>query len=394
MSNMLTCPYCYETFAARQMLFRCNGRPSRTNKRCSLKLDQVLADQTGARLELPPVFRADGRKGAAACPECGSETTYKVCPFCHSLLPTHFGHADSRVIAMAGAKGSGKTTYMTVLLHEMMNRVGSRFRAAVVSADDETRMRFVQTYEDPLFREHRMLAPTRSAGNGARVTPLVFRLSVAPSGWLASRPVNTLLSFFDSADVEFSGQRSADVTSRYLTRADGILLLLDPLQLAGAQSLVASGVPLPVAESYEMPLNVLSRATDILLAKDGHGRRAKISKPIAIVFTKIDAMWHGLDRVSPLRTHPPEGPRFDTADSLSVHEEIRHLLREWDCEIDQFLQSHYTHYRYFGISSLGQPPTKANDVAPSGIQPYRVADPLLWILSEFGTVPRTEPGLR
>jgi hypothetical protein len=37
-------------------------------------------------------------------------------------------------------------------------------------------------------------------------------------------------------------------------------------------------------------------------------------------------------------------------------------------------------------------PTADNEVAASGIQPYRVADPVLWLLSEFGAVARTREG--
>ncbi|MGW0188918.1 hypothetical protein ACWDV7_24530 [Streptomyces sp. NPDC003362] len=80
-------------------------------------------------------------------------------------------------------------------------------------------------------------------------------------------------------------------------------------------------------------------------------------------------------------------------DSLSVHEEVRRLLKDWDgVPIDHLLDNHYTRYRYFGVSSLGRNPTPDARVAPTGIQPYRVADPLLWLLSEFGSVPKAGRG--
>jgi hypothetical protein len=394
MAKMLACPYCYEKFTDREILFRCNARLSRTNQQCARGPDPVLLARTGKGGDWGPVFEADGRKSTANCTRCGSETTYRICPICHSQLPVQFGIVGSRMIAMAGAKDSGKTVYMTVLLHELKNRVGDRFGAAIMGADDETRKQFEDNYENPIYDRSELPTTTlRAAQLEGRVPPLVYRFSAKPSP-RASRPEHTLLSFFDTAGEDFLTQESLDVNTRYLACADGILLLLDPLQMAGARRLAVPGIRVPpTGPEYETPLNILSRVTDILLARNPNGARAKISKPIAVVFTKLDTVWHNLERVSPLRAQPPDGPRFDVSDCLDVHEEIRHLLREWEGgQISQILENNYAQYRYFGISALGQPPTDDNFVAPSGIQPYRVADPLLWMLTEFGAVPKTGKG--
>jgi GTPase SAR1 family protein len=299
----------------------------------------------------------------------------------------------SRMIAMAGATASGKTVYMTVLLHELKNRVGDRFGAAIMGADEETRKLFEDRYENPIYAG-RLPPPTqRAASLNNRVPPLVFRFSAKPGGLLAARPGHTLLSFFDTAGEDFSAQESIEVNTRYLANADGILLLLDPLQMAGVRNLAIPGTQMPAtARDDESPQNILSRVTEILLARK-RGTKTKISKPIAIVFTKLDAVWHNLDRASPLRQQPSESQQFDVTDCLDVHEEIRHLLREWQGgQISHILENHYARYRFFGVSALGQPPTDGNDVAASGIQPYRVADPLLWMLSEFGAVPKSGKG--
>ncbi len=235
MPSLLACPYCYETFAAREIMFRCNGRLSRTNISCALRTDPVLVQRMGIQRDLGPEFKADGRKGTAACPDCGGETTYRICPICHSTLPVQFGVVGSRMIAMAGAKDSGKTVYMTVLLHELRNRVGDRFGAAIMGADEETRKRYEISYENPLYDDNRLPPTTqRAAQQDNRVVPLVFRFSAARG--LGNRPGHTLLSFFDAAGEDFGDQESVDVNTRYLACADGILLLLDPLQMAGARS--------------------------------------------------------------------------------------------------------------------------------------------------------------
>jgi hypothetical protein len=399
MTATLACPYCYETFTAREIMFRCNGRLSRAGRRCELRQDPILgARRPSERRELGPVFTADGRASRAPCPECGSDTTYRICPVCHSLLPVQFGVVGSRMISMAGAKDSGKTVFMAVLLHELRNRIGEQYSASIMGADDETLKRFAARYEDELYVRGQMFPSTQGAGqNDGRVDPLVFRFAATPGSLLASRPEHTLLSFFDTAGEDFLTQDSVDVNTRYLARGDGILLLLDPLQMLGARDLAVPGTPLPdIGPAHESPSHILTRVTNILLAQPGRRRRkSQIDKPIAVVFTKIDALWHAFDPGSPLRAQPPAGSRFDVADSLDVHEEIRHLLRSWQGgQINETLRAYYPRHRFFGVSALGGAPTPDNAVGPRGIQPYRVADPLLWMLSEFGAIPRVTPGSR
>jgi hypothetical protein len=391
----VACPYCYETYPARQIMFRCNGRTSRDGKQCELRQDEVLARSRGIRRDLGPVFKPDGwakgKTNAAACPDCGNSTNYRICPVCHSLLPAQFGMISSRMIAMAGAKDAGKTVFMTVLLHELRNRVGAQYDAAIMGADDETLRRFTVQYEDELYVRNHVFPTTQGAGqNEGRVDPLVFRFSATPDRLGASRPEQTLMSFFDTAGEDFNTQESTDVNTRYLACADGIMLVVDPLQMAGARELAAPGTPLPgTGPAYESPATILTRVTNLLLHQT-KGGKSQISKPVAVVFTKIDTLWHTFGDGSALRTTPPRGSRFDTADSLDVHEEIRHLLRSWEgTQIDQILRKFYIHHRFFGVSALGRPPTPDKEVAASGIQPYRVADPLLWLLSDFGAVPKT-----
>ncbi|MFE0516499.1 hypothetical protein [Streptomyces sp. NPDC058964] len=396
MARRLTCPYCYETFAAREIRFRCNSRLSRTRKQCQRRRDAVLDERFGRRPsnDVGPDFAADGRRSTAVCPDCDGETTYRICPVCHCELPVQFGMVDNRLIAMVGAKASGKTIYMTVLLHEMRNQVGEAYGASMMGLDDTTMRRYSSEYEDRLYRDRQMFPGTQTASTNAnRVEPLVFRFGLRRRGLFGERPQHTVLSFFDTAGEDFSTRESVELNTRYLTGADGIILLLDPLQMPGARERALPGTALPGTEGLDAPVNVLGRVTNMLLAARGGKAAAKIETPLAVVFSKLDAFWHLLDNGSPLRAHAPARGRFEVGDSLSVHEEVRQLLKEWDgVPIDQALENTYARYRYFGVSSLGRSPTPDARVAPTGIQPYRVADPLLWLLSEFGSVPKAGRG--
>jgi Double-GTPase 2 len=388
----LYCPYCYGAFSEREIWFRCSGRIGPKGQRCAHEIDKLLRDRTGFGGVLPPVFDADGRMRAANCPKCGAESTTRICPACHSQLPVHFGKVRSRMIALVGAKESGKTVYMTVLVHELMHRVGEDLNAAIGGADDNTRLRFASDYEQPLYRDARLLAPTTTATRDR--APLVFRFTTEGKSSRLSRngtgePQRTLLSFFDTAGEDLRSAQSVEENVRYLAAADGIVLLLDPLQMRGARKLAAPGSRLPTpGAAGDEPANVLENITDLIMAKEGIKASQRIGKPLAVVFTKMDALLHDLKETSPLLRPPAHTPYFDERDSLEVHTEIQRLLARWEgSRIDQIAQKNYRTYRYFGVSALGETPTQENRVSPRGIRPYRVTGPFIWMLAQFGTVP-------
>ncbi len=399
----LHCPYCYEPFGRWEIEFRCSGRTGWGGLRCQPEPDKVLSEHIGREVTAPPAFAAETPGTQAACPRCGVSTTTRICPACHRPLPALFGRIPSRMIALVGAKESGKTVFMTVLVRELMHRLGDQLQATISPADDYTGHEFASYYEALLYGSDQLLPPTAPAAASDR-TPLVFRLTVggpdAPgprrgrgSGRGLSRgsPARpALLSLFDPAGEDLLSQQSAEQNARYLAAADAIVLLLDPLQMPAARKLAAAGtrLPSPPRGAADTPVSVLQNITDLVLRTGQAGSDGLISKPLAVAFSKIDAFQRSLDPTSPLRQAPVPGPWLDEADSLSVHTEVQRLLDRWDGSlIDRIVRQHYRSHRYFGISALGETPTATNQVSERGIRPYRVGDPLTWILSTLGVIP-------
>lgn len=391
----LVCPYCYDSMLEKTILFRCTGFQSPTGQSCDPVRDEVLQRHTGYATPMPPVFPGNGKKSKDTCPSCSGSSTNRICPNCHSRLPVDFGKVENRMIAMIGARNSGKTVFMTVLIHELIHGIGSAYEVAVDGADDETRMRYGSSYERPLYDDGLLFAATRTA-TVERRTPLVFHFTRLLNRRVG-RPTrhDTLLSFFDTAGEDLQSVDAVDRNTRYLLGADGIILLLDPLQMRGARNL-ASRVSLPeVAPSQDEPQNVLSRVTDLLRSESGVSQGARIKTPIAVAFAKMDSLWDSLSENSPIRKPSASAVSgsFDDAESLDAHYEVQRLLADWEGrQIDQKLQSDYENYRYFAVSSLGSPPIEGNRVPESGLRPHRVGDPLLWLFSELGVVPTTKAG--
>jgi hypothetical protein len=382
----LACPYCYGIFHEWEIEFRCSGRPGINGERCDPQPDPRLESYFGITGDRPHTFRDNRHRYKSVCRNSGAETTTRVCPVCHSTLPVYFGRIHGQQIALVGARDSGKTVFMTVYMHEFGYRLGDRLGASVSGADDETRSKFRRDYEQRLYEGNSLPDPTFTVAaerQGYR-PPMVFKFMRQERSRFTGRTRQTLLSFFDTAGEDLTTAQNVQLNTRYLEAADAIILILDPLQMPRGRQLAASEAVLQDPRPEDDPFNVLQRITEMLQA--GH-REGRVRKPLAVVFTKLDALWEKFPMGSALRRPEPKDPGFNELDSLDVHHQIQALLHDWDGrQIDVYLHNNYRTFRYFGVSALGAIPTpdkRTSDV----IQPYRVGDPILWLLSKAHIVP-------
>ena len=274
---------------------------------------------------------------------------------------------------------------MTVFMHEFTHRLGDRLGASIPGADDETRNSFRRDYEQRLYEGHSLPDPTFTvaADRQGHRPPMVFKFKRRARSRFPGRTRQTLLSFFDTAGEDLTTKASVELNGRYLRAADAIILILDPLQTAGGRRLAASEALPQDPRLEDDPYNVLQRITEML--QEGH-RDRKVRKPLAVVFTKLDALWHEFPEGSALKRPEPRSAGWDEVDSLDVHRHVQALLHDWDGrEIDQYLQHNY---RSSGTSACPRSArSRPRTSASRRLQPYRVADPILWLLSAAHMVP-------
>ncbi|MFD0684666.1 TRAFAC clade GTPase domain-containing protein [Actinomadura fibrosa] len=392
----VTCPYCFASVAPQRILFRCRGQAGRT-RGCAPVLDEVLAAYTGstAGASLPPVFAAPGRRGRADCPDCGRPTGNRACPECHNGLPAAYCDSPGRIVALVGAKNAGKSTYIAVLLHELMNRVGTELDASLVACDDRTIERYKRDFARPLLEERRLLPTTASAATGPR-EPLVYLLTrTRRTRFARARNDSLALVLFDTAGEDLRSREVTDLHLRYLEAADAIIFLVDPLELPGARAGAADAVPdaRGAADDPDSePLNVIARVTEALRQRHGTRPGEPLPVPVAVALTKIDALRPELLRQSALhRTRSGSGV-LDLDDRDAVHEQVRALLHEWQAgQLDTYLGQQYAEHALFGLSALGGIPEDGR-VGTGGVRPHRAEDPLLWLLYRFGMLDGVRPG--
>ena len=76
------------------------------------------------------------------------------------------------------------------------------------------------------------------------------------------------------------------------------------------------------------------------------------------------------------------------ATPLLLHEHLKTLLIDWEGDdILRHLELSYEKFRLFGVSALGaEPDYQHQKVNSQGIRPFRVDDPILWLLADRGFV--------
>ncbi|WP_329544362.1 hypothetical protein OG548_06185 [Streptomyces sp. NBC_01356] len=396
----IVCPYCFTSDRASRLAYRC--LMARTGVRgaapCASEPDGRWAAFTGAPAGGPaaqrgPCFDAPrglrtGR-GRAPCPACGVGTPVRVCRNCHNDLPSDYCDQSSRIIALIGPKSAGKSTYVTVLAHELRNRVGREFNAALASMGSATQQRY-RVMEDDLY--HRLLLPGPTQPAAMRFNdPLIFRLSTPRHGvgGLRDGSRHTALVFFDAAGEDLASAEAMDRYTAYLAAADGVILLVDPLQLRTVRE------QLPELAGQLPPVETAPEQIAADLAAQLRGRRrgegkGKVTTPLAVAITKSDVLRAWLPHGSALGRPAVRAGALDDSDRVAVGQDARALLDEWDGGVlYRQLDRDFAEFSLFCLSALGSPPPaeSPSDAPKSGPRPLRVEDPLLWLLGRRGLLP-------
>ncbi len=383
MSDII-CPYCFETWPRSLAAFRCLGRPD--DPKCPRVEDKELSALLGQPQILKKVVTRTTRfgrafspgKGGARC-DCGARTT-PVCPRCHHSLPHAYAEGGDRLIGMVGTKGSGKSHYIAILFHELFEGVGSRYGGRVEMLDDDTRERLRSDLLPRIYDAGEALPGTVTAAVDDRVRrPLGVRLKFADSDAV----VNTV--FFDTAGEDLVAASVIEREARYIGHCGALILLIDPLQIAWVREAIGTSTKLP--DEVIDPLVVLRNVTALLRRERGLPDSQKLVQPLGIVFSKLDAIRGLFDEGSPVLDEPLVSNVYDLGEARSIGAVMRAHVVQWlGPEFDAFVASNYTTVNYFGVSALGAQPTESGRLSRD-VAPHRVADPLLWVLSEWKSIP-------
>jgi GTPase SAR1 family protein len=379
----VVCPYCFEGVSLRDTPFRCASPPSL----CAPERDPVFKQAWGADELMGQALPSKGLAREVRCPGCFKQTRKRLCPLCHMDLPASMGECENLIFALIGASQAGKSNFIAVLIDQLKNRVGPAIDMLVEPQNDRTIKRYREEFYEPVFRKGKPVDATlvAFAGGSAARFPLVFSLSflqkTAFGGQRIKRTVT--LAFFDTAGEDLNDQDTMSTVSKYIYRADGILLLLDPLQLGAVREALPAGTGLP--EQKTETGEIVTRMTNLILAARSLGPTAQIDTPLAVAFSKFDALAPLLDPQSQLKQSAQHVAGFDQRDFEAVSGEVQALLASWRSEsLLQQVRVRYPRHGFFGLSALGCNPHGTNRI--ERVLPWRVEDPFLWLLYQHGLI--------
>lgn len=334
----------------------------------------------------PPTFHGPLQPAAVDAARALDVPVVEICPVCHYILPTGWRQGQAICIAMAGARATGKSLYVAVLIKQL-ELLCERLGVSMEPATPGTATHYANNYERPLFVERGLVPPTPAAHTEASFQrePLIYSIG-------AWQGVRRYVVLRDVAGEDLEGGNLQALHFRFLANADAVFFMFDPLRVQVIRDQLRDLLP-PQSWGGGDPRSVLSN----LLLAVGQGRPR-----LAVIVSKFDTL-RVLSEVegsawSQVMSNPGAAFmrdssatwQYDELDGQLLHEEVRSLLLRLQggsivAAIENPSSGVRLHYRYFVVSSLGQPPT-GNRLNARGIAPFRVPDPLRWVTAGFGAL--------
>ena len=387
--SSIACPYCFKKFIRSEVLFLCSNSRAHTPAP-----DRHLQEHWGTpHLELPVVESnsmiarlLDRVPKSAKCPDCGEQAFHVMCPHCHNLLPRMMVEKKGVIISIVGARSSGKTNYITVLVDELMKNCDYLGHLGILPSpwadreENTTERRYLNDFYNILYRKGRVQAATAVEDPRSRV-PLIYQINQG-----SKDPV--FLVLYDTAGENFMDSRKLEENVKYLAVSDATIFLLDTFNVPFVHDRLKDKMNLPELTSPSQFYEIFNKVREYFTTRsdDSH-----FKKPMAFVFTKIDAILLNRDLfadASPANMSLEQNSAFldgggvDLDDLESVHDGMASVLAggRWNCANFVNNAAQYTNHHYFGISALGDTPVNQE---VRNLRPYRVLDPLVWILHQL-----------
>lgn len=381
------CPYCFEHFKLGKTPFRCTSPMSR----CAPEVDSVLERHWEDSRPMGKVLAGPGRfVRSVECPDCSNKSRKRLCPTCHSDLPHTTGDFKNYVFAVIGAKESGKSHYISVLINQIKKQVGPDLNMLLEPMNDPTIRRYRNDFYNPVYNEKRIIEATQSALANRNVqSPLVYCLTFTGKNLIGRNAIKkaAVLVFFDTAGEDLDDEDTMSTVNKYIYRSDGIILLIDPLQLPQVRNDLGDGTSLPGVNTETT--DILTRTTRLIQKGQNIKPNAQIKIPLAVAFSKFDAVDSLVDDQFQLHANGRHIGGFDDADFQATNSEMMALLVRWDGhDLVQQVQTRYKRHGFFGLSALGCNPHGSKEVPR--VAPRRVEDPFLWLLAENGLIGRNK----
>ena len=290
--------------------------------------------------------------------------------------------------SIIGVSNSGKTNFITVMLHELGRTPGLRL---VLGAQNITTQKHQNDFYKMIYEEH--TAPNATTPD--EVFPQIWYIRNMLKKHGDTVPTYTF-TIFDGAGERQEELDASSIEHNYIDASKAIIITLDPLILEGVRN---EGIVDPdiMEKSLAGKRNEYKNATEIVNNVATYIRTAKgvrdnkiLSVPIAVVLTKFDTiLMHNSfspDALVKRSSLTVENGKINSSEFKQVDDEIRNWLYDiGEGSFVEALAANFKDFCFFGVSSYGAPPSEAGFTSEK-IKPHRILDPILWLFKRSGFI--------
>jgi hypothetical protein len=430
--KIATCPHCWNSFQPHEAFFIA-AHPE-------LVGDPVLGEHVPKRLALTEVQIT----GKSIKDPKGFPIEDRACPSCRLQVPTAMLAKQPLFMSMAGAPSSGKTYYITSLIHALRQQLPRDFNLLfeyaishdIKTIDDQISRLYAGNPDVPVFLEK-----TEATGGATynQITiqgqtvdlpkPFLFAVRPTPSNIdfeAKAKKLHQHLAFYDCAGEHFQYgylRQTTRNTSRafgHFAHANALLFTYDPLQDQPAIQRLSQQSADPQVREQRL-ISQQDKTFEAVVQQFRTLRKlsptSSIKAPLLVCVQKYDVWaplipkWAQLDATSVVR-FATEGTSALDVQELNRHSlHIRKFLHDISPMFVAQAESNFSLVRYFAVSALGASPTPVeidNEdeygnrtkgtklcVRPRDLHPFRVTDPFLWLLAHWKlirtAIPQAKP---
>ena len=276
----------------------------------------------------------------------GEVCNRRVCPQCHNPLPDSYGKNTVKFASVIGITGAGKTVYLSPLLQRMKEYAVKVGLSAIVS---NTGVR--------AFLENNRIAaraPLPGSTPSARLQQPLFYEMVRDAG--QNQKVTETFVLYDVAGEVFREASLINQFAPFISHADGVIVLIDPMQFGAVSGATNVGIGL------DHPVTVLDAVHDIITS----GRAGEKSMvPLAVCISKADTQavqqvfspeLRDMLRNDVRGIRDARGfnlPMFNASDYNPIFAQLYSFIQNNEMVLAQQLETNYANYAYFAFTALG-----------------------------------------
>lgn len=383
----IICPYCFKEFKNTDIWAECR------NKHCANEPCDRFNKHWGEETEIGHVFKpvvpwkllGGYQFNQFECDKCNFPTDRYLCPYCCNQLPIEMAEKGSEIISVIGGPFSGKSNYIITLIEQLYHygtEIGITVRLQTVGRNESE-------YTDSLFKSgkksiYENFTPLIKTDETNNPIPWIVRLESGKTGKAV------FLVFYDTAGESFRNAEEITRNASYLAKSKAVIVLFDLLSLPYIENILKENDAMnydkgtPFEDTMNAILNFKQKDPSI------------VKKPFAFVMSKFDVILDNKDALGFDISSFTQNSSFITTGKFSLNdvktssEAIKSYMREhWDKKtVDYEIEKEWKDKAsYFGVSSFGVGINEnlMIDVPDGGkIEPFRVMDPLIWILHKLG----------